>query len=116
MIELLVDATVEVDGIWRSSLADPITASCYGSRGIGLNALMNHIDDAGIVDCVGPTIDKTSSRGETSLHFASPLAVVKLILSWRPDLRIENLNGQSASDKTRQAGRNEITHLIEEHY
>jgi ankyrin repeat protein len=75
---------------------------------------MYHIDDAGIVGCLlerRADVNETSSRGETPLYFASSPAVVKLILSWRP-----NLNGQTASDKARQARRNELGRLIGEHY
>ena len=99
-----------------SALLAPGADSNHTLCGIGLNALMYHIDDAGIVDRpldLGADVNEARSRGETSLHFASSEAVVKLILPRRPDLRTKNLNGQTVSDKARQARREEVARSIE---
>jgi hypothetical protein len=54
--------------------------------------------------------------GQEGKHrYTSPRseAVVRVILSRRPDLRTKNLNGQTVSDKVRQVRREEVTHSIE---
>jgi hypothetical protein len=116
MVDILLDAGAEVNGIWTPSLVDSDATSNPKSTGIGLNALMFHIDDAEIVECLlrhGADVNETSLWGKTALHYVSSEAVARLILSKGPDCQIRDLGGRTASDHARQAGRNEIARLIE---
>src|SRR5271154_3690948 len=72
MIELLLDAGAEVSGIWTS----PFVGSIHNpeSHGIGVNALMYHIKDPNIVECLldrGADVDEVSLTGKTALQYAS---------------------------------------------
>jgi hypothetical protein len=90
MIEMLLDAGAEVNGIWIPRLADTAEAYEPESNGIGLNALMYYIGDAEIVECLirhGANVEEQSITGKKALDYAYSAAVATLILAKRQDLQ-----------------------------
>jgi hypothetical protein len=118
MVDMLLDAGAEVNGIWIPPRLGSNEASNEDDHpGTGLNALMHHIGDARMVGCLirhGADVNETSALGETALHFAPSEAVARLILSKRPDRQKRDLLGSTASDRARDLGRNEVARLIDE--
>ena len=103
MVQMLLDAGAEVNGIWNPSLT-PIVGLCSPAHcGIGVNALMYHIKDVDMVKCLlqaGADVDETSLTGETALQYAPSEAVTELLLAKRPRHQSTNTDDGRLSDTT----------------
>jgi type II secretory pathway predicted ATPase ExeA len=89
MVEMLLHAGAEVNGIRIPAMVDHLEVHNPELYGIGLNALMYHIKDARIVECLlqhGADVDEKSMTGKTALQYASSGTVARLIIAKRPPL------------------------------
>ena len=119
MVQMLLDAGAEVNGIWTSPLIPLIGQYKPAYCGIGLNALMYHVEDVGIVKCLlqpGAEVDDPSLTGETALQYACSKAVTSFLLAKRPRLESMNTDDDRLSDTICRAAADEITPSLEEHH
>jgi hypothetical protein len=82
MIEMLLEAGAEANGIWTSPQANPLETYGREASGIGVTALIYHIRDFGIVECLlrhGADVGERSLRGKPALYYASSEASARLV-------------------------------------